>query len=552
MESTHAAKRQRIGERTLLACTGCKQRKLKCDGQSPKCQNCIKSSRECLVEDPATGLQRPRDYMQTLESHVAHLESLLQSLRPDIAGDHLNAQFVPPGADSAATWLFSGHHPLAAPALSQAANLIDAPEAYTSPAGQSGADSFVDDLSSDVALLCISAAGREPHYFGPSSAVSFSRIASQAMGIRTSQGRAVSESPSEQRAGRDRSGRTTKAVMPTDAQADTYVSAYFNNIHPQYPFLHEPTFQRWQGECRQTGDLDDELSRAGNIPTFFVFMVYAIGCLTLGPSQYGAAEDFYAVALDRITPILDLDSLESIQSILCCAVYSIRSPVGASLWKVSGMAIRHCVELGYHRSAKRFRQQTDMLAREMSTRCFWVAYDIDRVAANILGRPDGISDHLIDAEVQTREIRGSHAFTDHFRSIRWTLTMSSSPLKRSCKNQESPPPCHRQVCLVQFMSSSFDVSGLSLAFTSTNPTAISHRARRKARRSIVFGKNSMIGLHVRQMPIILRLRTHGLRSPRTSGSVLRTVTRFCFYTVPSLWRRICPQHSPSIKSTNLS
>jgi hypothetical protein len=63
------------------------------------------------------------------------------------------------------------------------------------------------------------------------------------------------------------------------------------------------------------------------------------------------------------------------------------------------MAIRHCIELGYHRSAERYRRHVDPLTKEMSKRCFWVAYDIDRVAAFILGRPVGIPDELIDAEV---------------------------------------------------------------------------------------------------------------------------------------------------------
>ncbi|KAJ5164843.1 transcriptional regulator family: Fungal Specific TF [Penicillium coprophilum] len=36
----------------------------------------------------------------------------------------------------------------------------------------------------------------------------------------------------------------------------------------------------------------------------------------------------------------------------------------------------------------------------MSRRCFWVAYDIDRVAAFTLGRPVGIQDELIDAETK--------------------------------------------------------------------------------------------------------------------------------------------------------
>ena len=63
------------------------------------------------------------------------------------------------------------------------------------------------------------------------------------------------------------------------------------------------------------------------------------------------------------------------------------------------MAIRHCVELGYHRSTAQYRSTADTLSKEMSKRCFWVAYDIDRVASFILGRPVGISDSAIDVEV---------------------------------------------------------------------------------------------------------------------------------------------------------
>jgi hypothetical protein len=68
------------------------------------------------------------------------------------------------------------------------------------------------------------------------------------------------------------------------------------------------------------------------------------------------------------------------------------------------MAIRHCVELGYHRSAERYRSSADVLTKEMSKRCFWVAYDIDRVASFILGRPVGIPDKVIDVEVSIHSL----------------------------------------------------------------------------------------------------------------------------------------------------
>lgn len=63
--------------------------------------------------------------------------------------------------------------------------------------------------------------------------------------------------------------------------------------------------------------------------------------------------------------------------------------------------MRHCIELGYHRNSEKLLglKSVDTLTKEISKRCFWVAYDIDRVASFILGRPAGIPDDAIDVEV---------------------------------------------------------------------------------------------------------------------------------------------------------
>ncbi|KAL5341016.1 fungal-specific transcription factor domain-containing protein [Aspergillus crustosus] len=394
-----AAKRPRIGERTMLACIGCKQKKLKCDGQSPKCQNCVKNGRDCLVEDPATGLHRPRDYLKSLETRVAYLESLLQQVRPDVALDHM------------ATGLADESYALA---LSPTNGSNDIGASYEVTTGAAGMDRVrrassvhpddhqVDVLSSEVALLCLSATGRDPHYFGASSAVSFSRIVSATMGLpaTNSVGSGSQHSViSGTEAGPLPSARPDGALrLPSLSVAKKLTKAYFDNIHPQYPILHRPTFDTWEAEFRtrsQSGSLAD----VPNIPLFFVLMVYAIGSLVVGQHHRQTAEEFYAAALDHIPPVLESNNLESIQGILCCAIYSVRSPVGVSLWKISGMAIRHCVELGYHRSTECYRRNADTLTKEMLKRCFWVAYDIDRVAAFILGRPVGIPEDSIDVEL---------------------------------------------------------------------------------------------------------------------------------------------------------
>ncbi|KAJ8117059.1 hypothetical protein OPT61_g1659 [Boeremia exigua] len=329
------------------------------------------------------------NYLKSLEARVAYLEGLLQESRPDVASDHLEGF---DGASGYQNQIFGSNRQ---PHM-QTGTIDFLAFGNSSPLGDVD-EGNGDDLSSEVALLCLSAAGREPHYFGPSCAVSFSRIVSTAMGLSKRQGSSQHSVAGPERADPE-VHRTVSAGFPSASLAATLSQAYFKNIHSQYPFLHKPTFRTWEEKCfaaHASGDLNS----AGDIALFFVLMVYAIGSLALGPTHCDSAEAYYAMALDHQESVLDLDGLESIQSILCCAVYSIRSPVGVSLWKVSGMAIRHCIELGYHRSVTKFRPNVDPLAAEMSRRCFWVAYDIDRVAAFILGRPMGIPDDSIDVEM---------------------------------------------------------------------------------------------------------------------------------------------------------
>lgn len=100
-------------------------------------------------------------------------------------------------------------------------------------------------------------------------------------------------------------------------------------------------------------------------------------------------------------------------------MYSLRSLTGPSLWyerrsevinappdllpdrKLSGLALRQCIELGYHRSVKRYAPPANMLQHELRKRVFWVAHGLDCTVALRLGRPLGIHVQDIDAELPT-------------------------------------------------------------------------------------------------------------------------------------------------------
>jgi hypothetical protein len=91
--------------------------------------------------------------------------------------------------------------------------------------------------------LSLSAAGAEPHYLGSSSTFAFSRLLNSSLrGL-------VAERHSGSALDQHSNNSPTHPIpclLPDYGTAVTLSDAYFHNIHPQYPFLHEPTFREWE------------------------------------------------------------------------------------------------------------------------------------------------------------------------------------------------------------------------------------------------------------------------------------------------------------------
>ncbi|KAF5624657.1 positive regulator of purine utilization [Fusarium tjaetaba] len=272
---------------------------------------------------------------------------------------------------------------------------------YT-PEGRDGAS----DLSSRVGMLDFRTSQTEPQYLGSSSAFAFSRIINLSLS---------SNLPNAPTLGQLSDGRSSPSpcLLPAYDVAVKLSDAYFKHIHPQYPFLHEPTFRNWEAMLY---DSSQDFTETGFsfAPLFFLNMVYAVAALLLPNTQSlaGVSHDFplassigqadfqqqLYISAQLYTDVLSKDNIESIQALLCYAMYSLRSLEGPSLWKLSGMAMRQCIELGYHRGVKQFASAANVLQQEMRRRVFWVAQGIDCTVAVRLGRPLGIPPQEIDAE----------------------------------------------------------------------------------------------------------------------------------------------------------
>ncbi|KAF9874439.1 major facilitator superfamily transporter [Colletotrichum karsti] len=175
--------------------------------------------------------------------------------------------------------------------------------------------------------------------------------------------------------------------------------AYFENVHLQYPFLHEPTFRKWEKDVA-----GPDSACADPTQLFFVNMVYAIGAL-LKSNPKSLPQQLYASALLHLDHVLSKKNLESIQALLCCALFSIRSATGPSVWNLSGLALRQCIELGYHRSIKKMNLRTSVLRLELRKRVFWCAYQMDCAASVNLGLPLSLPIQEVDTEEQLSSLR---------------------------------------------------------------------------------------------------------------------------------------------------
>lgn len=193
----------------------------------------------CVVEDPVTKRLQPRDYLETLEKRVIFLENVLQQTREE-------DRSVP-----------TTNAPLTREQGSGESN---------SPSRPAPADE-VDDLASKVGMLGVKTFAAESHYLGSSSAFAFSRLVSSylrdvpptkpAGGLGSSEEHVQSLSP---------------CPLPDCNTAIQLSNAYFHNIHPQYSFLHEPTFRAWEAKLIwPLGALD--LSSFEPVPLFFLYIV---------------------------------------------------------------------------------------------------------------------------------------------------------------------------------------------------------------------------------------------------------------------------------------
>ncbi|WYZ43984.1 hypothetical protein EsH8_VII_000420 [Colletotrichum jinshuiense] len=285
--------------------------------------------------------------------------------------------------------------------------------AFLSPASTEIGPS--EPLAHEVGLLSL-ANSKESKYLGPSSGVPFARLIFSA--IPQTQGLSVSWTAPEGGTVAQSSSPTHQPFPPhwkSEVDLQHFADAYFQTIHPIYPFLDEDTVSDHL-ECLYTtqkagslqmpslAEVEASLSPFHSVQTF---LVLALGARILESrlSTEFSSERYLATAMQRVSTLALHDSIEGLQIMLLLALTSFYFPDGPNAWFLVMNIIASCLDLGFqrrvvdtHRTSPLTRQPNTPNRINLRRGIFWSAYSLERTISVVLGRPLTLRDEAIDIE----------------------------------------------------------------------------------------------------------------------------------------------------------
>ncbi|KAK6823725.1 fungal transcription factor regulatory middle homology region [Aspergillus parasiticus SU-1] len=384
--------------RNRAACRRCQRRKIRCDGQTPRCGSCQKASTPC-INDGKQLVQR--SYIASMEKRIQWLETLVKKSCPNV---DLGAQPRDNLAQEEEPVLVEEHEetsilsPQREFPASEEQGLGQSRQQY-----QGGPHHPLRSISRmesrqahEIGLVSLSPGG-EPRYIGPSSGYFFANLVFSSAGRHQKRRNAANDSTGSL------SGESTAlaaeilhtpASLPPRRETAAELSAkYFETIHIIYPFLHQPSHMSYIDQMYSSEDVSP-------IVAFQVYMVMAIAATDLSRRSKVRlpAEGYYATAMQHFSNMSPDGTLGGLQSLLLLMVYGFHNPsCGINIWNLNYQCLASLIDLGLQRDIRNTPSlKISLLEQEMRTRVFWVVYTFDRTIGTMMGRPVGIRDEACD------------------------------------------------------------------------------------------------------------------------------------------------------------
>ncbi|GAB7336600.1 hypothetical protein MBLNU13_g09855t2 [Cladosporium sp. NU13] len=238
------------GKKVRLACQRCRDRRIKCDGQTPSCSKCAKAGVRCIDTDTyGAGVSVPRAFVADAHARLEWLENLVRTRLPDVDLD------AGPQVSSNPDGLANTQREQSLATSTAASDIIpsDGPSTKRPLDRGSKDDSHsvtkrARRMAANLGLFSLNPNAMQAQYLGSSSGSFFADLLADQNAENLSDPDTdgledvVQKSHSHSRYHNVRLLLASlKDVLPTREYCDSMVRKFFSFYHAEYPALHQPS-----------------------------------------------------------------------------------------------------------------------------------------------------------------------------------------------------------------------------------------------------------------------------------------------------------------------
>ena len=286
--------------------------------------------------DRITQRQRPRGHIEELETEVANLRERVRQLELDISARD---------AELASLKQANGIPPAPSPGIEAANSDSDHGRARRDDPVTQNESSRTSPVLAQVVL----------------SQVSASQEIAAALGPRAGQ------SQSGPPGATDTAHRpTVSSLLPPHDTAEQLLEAYFTLKWPALPVLHQTTFMN-----QHYTNVTQFRSSASHVSIFLTFMVFGLGSIDTKAQELTPPDahlEFFDVAVQYISGLIQSNSFETVQGLLLITVFAVNKRHRINSWHAISLAVRTAINLGLHRAST--LSSSNMLTTEIQRRVF--------------------------------------------------------------------------------------------------------------------------------------------------------------------------------------
>ncbi|OGM51304.1 hypothetical protein ABOM_000361 [Aspergillus bombycis] len=376
MDRPPAAKRPRLS----MACNICRQRKVKCDAEYPKCRNCRIRNQICVTTDPQRpGVPGVREWLEIPEKINGNTGTQCDGLQRETACRH-NDQNSPPNTSPQ-------HQPQSQegqqPSPSVEDNLSDEKLNEFSPVHQPFDTSLnVERGTNRMKVL----GGSSSQCLAKSLDVYFQAARLKPVSASFGHGMRHAEEL-------DMPLTLSLPGLPGRDCRDRYARIYLARIHPTYPVFSPHAFRESMEQLATVADYK-HLPR-DNVPILvLVYLVMGLGSDEEAQSVTEVGEKYLQAAAGLVAHLVAIPYLPTVQALLLLTLmYRGRNQEGLA-WQTLGMAIRIAYTLGIHRPQTGSALPTSHNShdeRHLPSQIWAVCCCLERMMQLGCGRPSSIS-----------------------------------------------------------------------------------------------------------------------------------------------------------------